>query len=536
MLGRVASIVLCCAGACWGQVEADLVDSMDDAVQRYVSTNQFMGSVLVARGDALVFNRAYGSANLELGVPNATETRFRIGSLTKQFTAAAVLLLEERGKLNVQDRINQHIPNPPAAWDKITIFQLLTHTSGIPNYSDFPEYPKLKPFAIAPARLVALIAERPLDFAPGAGMKYSNSGYAVLGYLIEQVSGEPYQQFIGENLLTPLHMDDTGYDSSSAVIPRRAAGYVQGPMGLENAAFVHMTMLYSAAGLYSTTRDLLRWQRGLFGGKILSPESLRKMTTPYLGGYGFGVNGHKRVWHGGGLDGFTSDLVYYPEDQITVAVLSNAMGDAPAVIAGELEMMMHGEAAAKRREVPLSLEALRTYAGTYEISPGVNVYIRLESGQLTEEITGQRRVKIFAESETRFFTRTGDAVFDFIKDDHGEVSQVNVHRYSRDRTGMRTSDVVKERTEIQLPAQALSQYVGTYQLPGLVLNVSLEGDHLMGRVPGQPAFVIFAESADHFFLRVVDARIDFVRDGSDAVTQLVLHQGPRDERGPRVAK
>ncbi len=288
---------------------------MEEAVQFYASANQFMGSVLVARGDSVVFDKAYGSASLEFGVSNTTRTRFRIGSLTKQFTAAAVLLLEERGKLRVEDRINAHIPDPPKAWDKITIFQLLTHTSGIPNYADFPEYPKLKPFAIAPAKLVALIREKPLDFAPGERMNYSNSGYAVLGYMIEQMTGETYAQFLQENFFTPLGMNDSGYEVSSAVVANRAAGYVQGPAGLENAGFVQSSVLYSAAGLYSTTGDLLRWERGLFGGKILSAGSLAKMTAPFKNGFAFGfvvdaVNSHKRISHGGGLDGFSSYLAY----------------------------------------------------------------------------------------------------------------------------------------------------------------------------------------------------------------------------------
>ena len=520
---------------------------MEEAVQFYVSGNQFMGSVLVARGDSVVFDKAYGAASLELGVPNTTRTKFRIGSLTKQFTAAAVLLLEERGKLHIEDRINAHIPDPPKAWDKITIFELLTHTSGIPNYPDFPEYPKLKPFAIAPAKLVALLREKPLDLAPGEApgerMRYSNGGYAVLGYLIEQVTGETYAQFLQENFFTPLGMNDTGYEVGSAVIANRAAGYVQGPDGLEDAAFVQSSVLYSAAGLYSTTGDLLRWERGLFGGKVLSAGSIEKMTAPYKNGFALGfvvdeVNRHKRVSHGGGLDGFSSYLAYYPEDQITVAALGNAMGDASEGIARELGLLAYGEelgAKSKRKEVEIAPEILGRYVGTYEIAPRVNVYIRMEDGHLTEEITGQRRVRMFAESERKFFTKAGDAQLEFVAGDSGGIEKVNIRQGVRDRVATRTSGAVVERVEIALPAHVLAQYVGNYQLPGLVLNVAMENGQLMGKVPGQPPFAMFAESEDHFFLRVVDARIEFLREAGE-VTEVVLHQGPRDERGMRMVR
>ena len=515
-------------------VAQDDVDSMEDAVQFYTSTNQFMGTVLVARGDSVVFDRAYGAANLEFGIPNRTETRFRIGSITKQFTAAAVLLLEERGKLRVEDRINAHIPDPPAAWDSITIFQLLTHTSGIPNLTDFPEYPQVRPFAVAPAKLVAMLAKKPLDFAPGARASYSNSGYDVLWYMIEQVSGEPYQQFIQENFLTPLGMKDTGYEAGPAVVANRASGYVQGALGWENAPFVHMTVLYAAAGFYSTTGDLLKWERGLFSGRVLRAESLRKMTTAQAGDYGFGfivdtVSGHRRVSHAGKLEGFSSDLIYYPDEQIFVAVLGNTAGTAPEGMARDLGEIAEGDDAAskaKRKEVTLAPEVLRKYVGTYEISAGVNLYVRIEGGGLTEEVTGQRRAKMMAESESRFFTRSG-AVLEFSGD------RAVVRQYGRERSAVRTSTEVVEKVEIAVPAAVLTEYAGEYQLPGLRLTVTVEEEKLMGRVPGQAPFGLFAEGADKFFLKVVDARIEFLRDGGK-VNGVVLKQGPREERGDRV--
>jgi hypothetical protein len=219
--------------------------------------------------------------------------------------------------------------------------------------------------------------------------------------------------------------------------------------------------------------------------------------------------------------------------------LGNVSWRGSESIAQDLALLILKEAEApvsQRKEITLSPDVLAKYVGTYEIAPSVNVYIRLENGQLTEELTGQRRTKIYAESETKFFSKGPDVRVDFIKNDKGEIARLTAHQYGKDREAIRTSSIVAERTEIQLPGPTLAQYVGKYQLPGLVLAVTLEGDRLVGHIPGQDAFPMFAEARDRFFLRVVDARIDFVRDGQDAVTELVLHQGPRDERGPRMAR
>jgi CubicO group peptidase (beta-lactamase class C family) len=198
---------------------------MEQVIQSYAANRQFMGSVLVAKGTQVLLNKGYGSANLEWDVPNSPATKFRLGSITKQFTAASILLLQERGKLNVQDPVKKYMADAPAAWDKITIYHLLTHTSGIPNFTSFPEYAKWEPFATTAAEEVARFRDKPLDFAPGEKWSYSNSGYVLLGYLIEKITGGSYEKFVRENIFNPLGMRDSGYDSNSAVIARRAAGY-----------------------------------------------------------------------------------------------------------------------------------------------------------------------------------------------------------------------------------------------------------------------------------------------------------------------
>jgi CubicO group peptidase (beta-lactamase class C family) len=443
MLSRFALFFLL-AGTCLAQDAA----RMDQIVQVYVANHQFMGTALVAHGSQVLFSKGYGSANLEWDVPNSPNTKFRLGSVTKQFTAASILLLQERGKLNVSDPVKKYLPDAPAAWDKITIFHVLTHTAGIPNFTGFPDYAKLEAFATTPAELVARFRDKPLDFEPGEKWSYSNSGYVLLSYLIEKITGDTYEKFVRENIFTPLGMKDSGYDSNSAVIPHRASGYVSGKNGFENAGFVHMSVPQGAGALYSTTEDLLKWEQGLFGGKVLQAASLEKMTTAFKNDYAFGLGvqttgGHKLISHGGGIQGFNTELDYYPEDKLTIVVLGNVNGAAPGEIARKLAALAHGETVklpSERKEITLDPKVLSRYVGAYQLGPGA-MLITLEGNQLVSKLGNQAPVPIFPESETMFFTKVVDAEIEFPKvDGPGNASQLTLHQNGRDMTAKRLDD------------------------------------------------------------------------------------------------
>jgi CubicO group peptidase (beta-lactamase class C family) len=449
MLSRLAPLALL-VGPCLGQDAA----RMDQIVQSYLTNNSFMGTVLVARGDQVLFSKGYGSANLEWNVPNSPGTKFRLGSVTKQFTAASILLLEERGKLSVSDPVKKYLPDAPAAWDKITIFHLLTHTSGIPNFTGFPDYAKLEPFATTAEKVVARFRDKPLDFEPGEKWNYSNSGYVLLTYLIEKITGGSYKTFVQENIFTPLGMKDSGYDSNSAVIPHRASGYALVNNQLENAGFVHMSVPQGAGALYSTTEDLLKWERALLGGKLLQAASLEKMTTPYKNNYAFGlqvetVGGHKVIEHGGGIQGFNTELAYYPDDKLTVVVLGNVNGQAPGQIATQLAALSHGETLklpGERKEITLDAKTLSRYVGAYRMDSGANMLITLENNQLLSKLGNQQAIPIFPESRTMFFPKVVDAELEFTKDDdQGRPSQLILHQNGRDMPLKRLDDAESQR-------------------------------------------------------------------------------------------
>ena len=538
---RRAIVFVFVATSCFAQ---DLA-RMDQVVQTYVQNKTFMGAVLVARGADVILSKGYGSANLEWDVPNTPATKFRLGSITKQFTAASILLLEERGKLKIDDPIKQYLTDAPAAWDRITIYNLLTHTSGIPNFTSLPDYRTLQPFDSPVAKTIAAFRDKPLDFQAGEKMSYSNSGYLVLGHLIETLTGGSYERFVTDNIFTPLGMKDSGYDSNKSIIVHRAAGYMPSANGPVNAGFIHMSVPHAAGALYSTTGDLLRWEQGLFGGKVVSPASLVKMTTPFKNDYALGVvvqtsKGQKVIQHAGGIDGFNTFLAYYPDDKMTVAVLANINGQTPNEIGTKLADLAHGGAVqlpSERKEIALPPATLEKYVGTDEFAPAVNLMVRLDGDHLTVQLTGQPQFPMFAESETRFFLKVVDAQVEFVKDAGGAVTGAVLHQNGRDQRAARTSATVApppQHKEIVVPAGTLVRYVGTYQMfPNVELSVTLDGTRPMAQLTGQPTFPIFAESETLFFFKVVEATLEFQQDANGAATAVRLRQGPINALAPR---
>ena len=424
-------------------------ERMNEIAKYYADNKLFSGAVLVARGETVLFSKAYGLANVEWNIPNTTTTKFRIGSVTKQFTAAAVLLLEERGKLKTSDLIKTYFPEAPAIWQNITLAQLLSHTSGIPNYTNVPDMAEFSARRMTPAEIANTVRNLPLDFAPGEQMRYSNTGYVLLGIAIEKASGMPYENFLQENFWVPLGMKDTGYDRNWKIIPQRASGYAQGPQGLQNSYYTNMSVPFSAGALYSTVGDLLIWERALFGKKVLSDASLAKMTTPNKGDYGFGLfistrGGHKIIEHGGGISGFTSKLTYYPDEQIVVVALSNISAGADEV-AGKLGPAAVGDEVklpSERKSVTVPKQVLEKYVGTYRIGPSLNIWFTIDGAGLTSHATGQPKFPLGAESDSVFYTIAFEAQLEFQKDASGKVVSVTINQNGRATVAPRISDSI----------------------------------------------------------------------------------------------
>lgn len=297
-------------------------------MQSAVATEHFSGSILIARNGRAIISKGYGSANYELNVPNTPQTVFRIGSNTKQFTAMSIMMLHERGRLNVGDSVCKYVRDCPPAWQEITVRHLLSHTSGIPNYTSLPDFGKIMLTTVPPPALVEIFKNKPLDFKPGERWSYNNSGYYLLGLIIERISGKSYSEFLKENIFRPLGLKKTGYDNSGEIIKNRAAGYALQDKTLVNALPIDMSIPYSAGGLYSTTGDLLIWEQAHYTDKLISGKSMDEMFTPVKNDYGYGWESKKMfnrqiIRHGGNINGFATYLARVPTDRLTIIVLCN---------------------------------------------------------------------------------------------------------------------------------------------------------------------------------------------------------------------
>jgi len=441
---------------------APLATRAKAAIQAYADANIFSGTVLIAKDGKPVFVESYGAANRELDVPNARDTKFRIGSITKQFTATAILQLAESGKLNVDDPVSKYYSDAPKAWDKITIKHLLTHTSGIPSYTDVPNFfEKEARLPRTPEEIIKLTRDKPLQFEPGSKFAYDNSGYIVLGYIIEKASGETYADYVQKHIFDPLGMKDSGYDSTAKIIPHRAEGYQPDKGGFVNAPFVDMSLPYAAGSLYSTVDDLLTWDQALYAAKPLKPESLSRMFTDYGNKYGFGwvideKFGHKRIWHNGGINGFRSILSRYPDDKLTIVVLANLIPSPVEKMESDLAGI-YLAAVTQSAEASLSPDVLQRYVGAYELTPAFIVKVTREGNRLFAQATGQQRLEIFATSEKEFFYKVVDARISFVADGKDSVSGLVLHQNGRDQQAPRIGDAEVAQLEQALADKVKNQ-------------------------------------------------------------------------------
>lgn len=310
--------------------DAQVAAQAEAYLQAAVRHDQFTGAVLIARDGRPVFSKAYGKANHELDVPNTPGTLFEIASLTKQFTAAAILQLQEQGKLKTADRACDYLDDCPKAWQPITLRHLLTHTSGIRNYSSLPEWDEvLGRKTYRPRELVDLVRDLPLEFAAGAEFKYSNSGYVLLGLVIERVSGQPYAAYLRERIFEPLGMTHSVVAEGHRLIPGRATGYYSRGTGfIGNPYNLDPSTQFASSGIVTNTGDLLAWDQALATSRLLSQASRDEMFAAHRNDYAYGVQtgerfGRRKLDHSGSSDGFSSYLLRFPDDRLTVIVLGN---------------------------------------------------------------------------------------------------------------------------------------------------------------------------------------------------------------------
>lgn len=418
-------------------------------LQTQTDAGFFNGSVLIARGGITFFDGGFGWADAEKKIVNDVSTRFQIASISKTFTAALVLKLVEQGAIGLDEPLRAHLESCPETWNAITVHHLLTHTSGIPNHTEQPDFEINFGKPYSPEQILATIRDLPLTFKTGERYSYSNSNYLLLAMLVEKLTGHTFEDALREELLDPLELGGTGIVGSSGEGPPLAIGYLPDGMGLVKAPLVEPSWIHGAGSMYSTVGDLQKWVQALAEDRVVTAGTKQKMWQADKGPYGHGWQvldlwppafGRPLVLHAGGLHGVATDLLYYPNEQVTIVILANLETSPMAAIARDLSAIVFGADYALpvvRHAVEVESAILDRHVGDYQLAPEVTFNVRREGVRLIVQATGQPADVAVPESPTRFFSRRTDAQITFIQDPAGQTTQLVLHQNGRDLTAPR---------------------------------------------------------------------------------------------------
>ena len=534
------------------EANADLSQELNHLFAAAYPADQPGATVLVRRGSEILLHEGYGMADLELDVAIEPHMIFRIGSITKQFTAVAVLMLVEDGKLSLDQTIRQVLPDyPETHGDKITVEQLLTHVSGIPSYTDQAEFWEIANDDASVDERVAFFSDKELEFGPGSQWKYNNSAYLLLGAIIEKVSGQTYSDFLQERIFTPLAMTSTSYGDAERIVKGRVEGYQPEGEGFRIADYISMDWPYSAGSLLSSVADLERWDRALYGDQLLPQSALQtawtsaKLNDGSQTGYGYGwsvgeVGGHKIIEHGGGIHGFRTHGLRIPDKEIFVAVFTNGARTSPTAMARRAALMLLGQSmpGADDPVIEVAPEILESYIGVYRIDDETTRVVQLDDeGRLTTRRSDGPVSTPRPLSDTSFLYEDSLTRLDFVVENGKVVAQVMTAWGDEPERAERTDEAIPEGPQKADVDPALyNRLAGSYELmPGFALKVFRDGDRFMVQGTGQPAIESLPSSPTEFFNEQLGARIVFELDelGERAVA-LTLYQGGQELRGERV--
>ena len=577
MMITASVIFLAAIHLSFGQTKAEEVDKLLNLYHEY---GKFNGSALVAEQGKVVYKKGVGMANMEWDIENSTDTKHRLGSITKQFTAMLILQLASEGKLDLQAPISDYLPDYPNGHNpQITTHHLLTHTSGIPNYTAFPGFFKDQsrdPYT--PEEFVKKFEDEKLDFTPGEKFTYSNSGYFLLGVIIEKVSGKTYETMLQENIFTPLSMNDSGYDHHGEIIKNRATGYEMQGNEFVNSIYIDMSIPYAAGSLYSTVEDLYLWDQALYTNKMLSKEYMALYFKPYIPAwgnshyaYGWGVgkdvignttDSIYTISHGGGINGFNTNISRSPSDK-TLIVLLNNTGRAPL---NQMTQSIRAILKGKSYDLPkksvaydvlgvIQSEGIEAGTAHYNKIKDADNYDLNENemNQIGYKLMGSDKIeealqvfKLNVEAfpkSSNVYDSYGEAFMKLGKNDQAiENYKKSIELNPGNQGGI---DMLKKLgvdaasliDEVIVAEELLQSYVGKYELsPGFILTVSKEGSQMKTQATGQSMVDIFPKSDTVFYLKVVEAQITFNKDENGTVKSLTLLQGGQEMTGEKLAE
>ncbi|MBX2946588.1 MAG: serine hydrolase [Cyclobacteriaceae bacterium] len=539
-------ILLVCSIGAFAQSTSE---NLDKILKEHFSASEPGAAVLVVQNDKVLLRKGYGIAEINRKQPIEPDMVFRIGSITKQFTSTAILKLVSEGKLSLQDELSKHLPDFKTE-HPVTIEQLLNHTSGIKSYTSVPERmtTEAKKTKVSVAEMLGYIQGYPIDFKPGEKWLYNNSAYFLLGAVIEKVTGKTYNDYINQNFFQPLKMT-ASYPDDSKPIARQAGGYNKGAENVYTMAdYVHPSIPYSAGSIFSSVDDLWKWNQSVFGYKLVKKELLEKAWEPTqttsgdVESYGYGwqlgkVGGSKAIGHGGGIDGFLSFEVYVPELKIYVCLLANNTSVNPEDIAYTLAEEVAGVRSKKPEAITLTAAQRDAYVGVYKINDQEERVITRKGDQYFSQRSGGTKFEIYPYAVDKFAFKETNTRIEFKRDNSGTVTEMEMlDRSFVTRKATKTNKPIPaEREEFVMNPTDFDVYVGEYELaPTFIIKVWREENNYKAQATGQPPFEIYPESASKFFLKVVDAQIEFNRDDKGVVTSMILHQAGRAMPGKKV--
>ncbi|MEA3015256.1 MAG: hypothetical protein QOD42_3801 [Sphingomonadales bacterium] len=554
-LGIAAFVTAAIAGAgAAAAPPADLRAKADAIVAAAFPADGPGGAVIITRGGETIYRAGRGLADVETRRPLTPDSVFRLGSLTKQFTAAIVLQLVQEGRIALDDPVSRFFPDYPQPGAAATVRQLLNHTSGIQSYTGIPgwmvEENTNRPHGTA--EMIALFRDRPSQFPPGQAWAYNNSGYVLLGAIVEKVTGRPWHRAVAERIAGPLRLRTIGYGVDREAGPAMARGYTRADGQVRPARLIHMSVPHAAGALVGTVGDLARWSNALHHGRVVSPALYTAMTSPTAlperrsQPYGFGLGigeerGRATIEHSGGIFGFSTYAAYVPSDDLFVAVFANSDEPAspPALVTSRLAALALGDPYPTFARAEVDPRVLAPLFGVYRVGDaGVSRRFFARDGKLYTLREGGADLEVFAAGGDRFFYGPNSLTWFRIERRPDGAHVMEMHQNGNDAAerAVRTGDVPPEPAAAEVGRAILDTYVGHYVTPGPAVDIAIgESGVLTVQLSGQPAIPLRPTSTTEFVVQGVDARIVFHAENGQ-VSRLVIHQEGRELEGRRAPR
>ncbi len=530
------------------QVQGQNLDRQFDQIISASYQKDMPGATfLVAKNGKTIYRKAVGKSNLELDVDMTVDNVFELASISKQFTAISILMLEEQGKLSTNDPITKFIPDYPTNGKTITIHHLLNHTSGIKSYTDMGDLISFARLDKSPKELIDYFKNEPMDFDPGEEYAYNNSGYILLGYIIEVITGDTFENYVETNIFKTLGMYNSRYGSKTELIKKRASGYGQNANGYVNSDYISMSIPYAAGSLMSTVDDMLKWQNALTNNTLIKASSLKKAINgstlnngEYIDyGYGLGAlnfKGSKGYTHSGGIFGFSTNGIYLIDKDTYVIGLSNCSCNDVSAVTRKLIAAAIGKPFPTMKDAITLPEAkMKQWVGAYEFEDGAIRHIFLKDGKLNSMRESETNTvfEIFPLSETRYMFEDG-IEYNFSKTANGQRQVVFIT--GTEMIGKETDKAMPKLKEgITLSNEVLTKTIGKYALaPEFIIEVTVKDSQIFAQATGQGQFELFAEDETNFFAKVAPIKIRFNKDNSGTINSLTLFQGGREMPAEKI--